>query len=73
MIIAKKDTKSSQSIKSMAAATAKCSFAALFSLLQLPIASGLVQSYIVTTKQHSRQVLLRTVLKGYNGIPSKQT
>ncbi len=38
MIVAKKDTKSSQA----AAETAKCSFAALFSLLQLPIASVLL-------------------------------
>ncbi len=38
VIIAKKDAKSSKSRAS------KCSFAALFSLLQLPIASGLVQS-----------------------------
>ena len=45
MIVAKKDTKSSKYIKLMAAAeTAKCSFAALFSFLQLPIASVLVQS-----------------------------
>ncbi len=46
MIVAKKDTKRSKSIKLMAAAEqpAKCSFAALLLLLQLPIASVVVQS-----------------------------
>ncbi len=41
------------------------SLAALFSLLQLPIAA--VQSQV--KQQHSDQVFLRTLLKGCNGIP----
>ncbi len=46
MIVAKKDTKSSKFIKLLAAqlAAAEQPSAALFSLLQLPIASVLVQS-----------------------------
>ncbi len=48
-IVAKKDVKSSKSVKLMGAETVQCSrpecsFAALFSLLQLQIASVLVQS-----------------------------
>ncbi len=45
MIVAIKDTKSLKSIKLIAAhEAAKYSFAALFSLLQIPIASVLVQN-----------------------------
>ncbi len=52
-----------------AAETAKCSFAALFSLFSYQLASVLVQNQLL-----SRVAPLYALFwKGYNGIPSKQT